>query len=70
MNVTSNFGKQRFGGWWFGVWQDGRLVGFGAGYSDKRRCFRDERRTVKAAQEKEMPTVICCNGVICQREQR
>ena len=65
-DVESNFGKA-YNGWWWGVWQDGRIVGFGAGYSRKARCFRHERECVEAAKEREMPAVDCQSNVVERR---
>lgn len=59
--VESNFGKA-FSGWWWGVWQDGRIVGFGAGYKRKARCFRHERECLESARQRVMPTVECQSG--------
>ena len=64
MKVASRFGKQRWNGWWFGVWQDDRLVAFGAGYRDKRRCFKHERKSREQAEQREMPEVKCTNPCV------
>jgi hypothetical protein len=68
VKVESNWGKQPFGvGWWWGVWQDDRLVGFGAGYRDKRRCFAHEVECRKRASKGSVPTVECKNPAVVRR---
>lgn len=67
--VESNFGKA-FNGWWWGVWQDGRIVGFGAGYKRKARCFRHERECLESARQRAMPTVECQSNVVERRVRR
>ena len=67
MKVESNFGRDAILGWWWGVWQDGRLVGFGAGYRGKRRAFRHEADCARAAGKGLMPTVACRNPIISRR---
>ena len=56
--IGTNWGKT-CSGWWWGVWQDARLVGFGAGYRMKKTCFRDELRCRKRAEKQELPAVKC-----------
>lgn len=58
IKVETNFGKTS-SGWWWGCWQDGVLVGFGAGYRFKKTCFRVESRCKEAAMSKVMPEVEC-----------
>lgn len=60
VRVEENFGKT-LSGWWWGVWQDGRLVGFGAGYRNKRTCFSHQKATAKAAAKDTLPAVKCSN---------
>lgn len=64
--VEENFGKT-LSGWWWGVWQDGRLVGFGAGYRNKRTCFSHQMTTAKDAAQNTLPTVKCSNPSIERR---
>lgn len=63
MNVRNKFGKAP-SGWWWAVWQDDRLVGFGAGYKDKRRCFSHEKKCLKLAGKALMFPVECTNPII------
>lgn len=68
MSASSNFGREPFGlGWWWGVWQDDRLVGFGAGYRDKRRCFKHEAACLKLAKSARLETMQCANPAIRPR---
>jgi hypothetical protein len=67
--VHSNFGRCRFGGgWWWGVWQGWRLVGFGAGYRSKARCFKHERQCKSRAEQGEMQTAPCENPIVVPAE--
>lgn len=67
--MHSNFGHCRFGdGWWWGVWQGTRLVGFGAGYRRKARCFSHQRSCERLAAEVEMPKVMCENPRVTPAE--
>jgi hypothetical protein len=67
-DVVSNWGQRPGIGWWWGVWQDGVLVGFGDGYRRKERCFRHERDCKAVAQRQQMPRLECRNPVIQPRE--
>jgi hypothetical protein len=60
--IDAHSNSQRsMNGWWWGVWQGTRLVGFGAGYRDKRKCFKHEAACYKLACGGPMPTVECHN---------
>lgn len=66
--VHSNFGHIKGIGWWWGVWQGDRLVGFGAWYRDKRKSFRHEATCLKQARKgQSMPAVPCINHTIVPR---
>lgn len=67
LNVESNFGKS-FEGWWFGVWQNDKLVEFGAGYKRKEKCFKHEREAIKIAKAIKMKPVLCTNPSVISRK--
>lgn len=62
--ISSCMRQQRFLGWYWAVWQDGKLVGFGAGYREKRRCLRHQLVCLKRARVAVLPEVVCSNPVI------
>jgi hypothetical protein len=66
MKVETRFGKSS-GGWWWGVWQGGFLVGFGACYKSKQRCFKHQNACLERANKVELPTVDCENPDVMRR---
>ena len=67
IDCESNFGRST-SGWWWGVWQGNKLVGFGAGYKRKQRSFRHERECLNEARRRELPEIKCENASVMKRE--
>ena len=64
MEVRSRCLYDSSSGWWWGVWQDGRLVGFRTSYRSCRKALSHEKACLRKARRSALPTVARTNSVV------